>query len=470
MIEPGRRFGTFEVLRALGAGGMGEVYLARDLRLGRDVALKFLPDAVAQDSHRLARFEREARLLAVLNHPGIASIYGLETDADGVRFLVLELVPGETLAERLKRGPLPIREALEIGRQIAEALAAAHAAGVVHRDLKCANVKYTPSGTAKVLDFGLAKALGEEEPSSALDVSATASLTTSGMILGTPACMSPEQARGQAVDERTDVWSFGCVLYECLTRKPAFEGETASDVIAAVLTRDPDWRRLPRGLPAAARRLLGRCLQRDRQRRLHHIADARLELEEALAAPPSPRKHAMVVGAVVLVGVCVGAGAFWVGLRPDAPPDTRARTVEPRATAAVSRGVRPVRGLSSLSGYWVGTQHVDPLKTCGVRDRERPATLKLEVSPDGEVRGRDNARHDWSGAFGDDKQVAVRVSGSSICGDRRHEWSADYAGAIVEEAGTPVLEMKGVEEWCPPNCVFSSRYRLQRRDRGEGAP
>jgi len=283
-LQSGQRLASFEVLAPLGAGGMGEVYRARDAKLGREVALKILPAAFASDAGRLARFEREARLLASLSHPGIAAIHGLE-EADGVRFLVLELIPGETLADRVARGALPLRQALEIVRQIAEALESAHERGVIHRDLKPANVKVTPDGKVKVLDFGLAKALATEpselEPSQSPTISSSG--TRAGVILGTAPYMSPEQARGQPLDKRTDVWSFGCLFYEMLAGRRPFPGATVPDTIAGVLSREPDWEALPPATPVIVRSLLGRCLQKESVRRLHDIGDARLEIEEALA-------------------------------------------------------------------------------------------------------------------------------------------------------------------------------------------
>jgi eukaryotic-like serine/threonine-protein kinase len=284
-ILPGRRLGHYEITSAIGAGGMGEVYRARDSKLGRDVAIKVLPEAFAHDADRLSRFQREAKMLAALNHPNIATIYGLE-QSGGVNYLVMELIPGETLAERVSGGELKIEEGLKLGAQIAEALEAAHEKGVIHRDLKPANVKVTPEGRVKVLDFGLAKAYagdGEMDLSNAPTL--TAMGTEEGKILGTPAYMSPEQARGKPVDKRTDIWAFGCVLYELLTGKVAFRGETVSDTIAAVLERDPDFQKLPPATSAKIRNLLLRCLQKDSSRRQRDIGDARIEIEEALAAP-----------------------------------------------------------------------------------------------------------------------------------------------------------------------------------------
>ena len=284
-LSAGTRLGPYEILSALGAGGMGEVYRARDTKLNRDVALKVLPPAFTADTDRVARFEREARLLASLNHPRIGSIYGLE-DTGSTPALVLELVEGDTLDERVRRGPLPVPEALAIAQQIADALEAAHASGIVHRDLKPSNIKITHDGMVKVLDFGLARALAADgsEPDLAKSPTMTAG-TIPGVILGTAAYMSPEQARGRPVDKRTDVWAFGCVLFEMLTGSSAFGRETLTDTIAAVVGAEPDWTLLPSETPAGIRHLLTRCLQKDARRRIHDIADARIEVEDAMAAP-----------------------------------------------------------------------------------------------------------------------------------------------------------------------------------------
>jgi serine/threonine protein kinase len=263
---------------------MGEVWCATDTNLGRQVAIKILPDAFAQDPERLARFEREARTLASLNHPNIAQIYGLEK-TDGIRALVMELVEGPTLADRIAPGPIPVDEALPIARQIAEAMEAAHDQGIIHRDLKPANVKLRPDGTVKVLDFGLAKALdpvaaGSAEATASPTITSPAMMTRVGVILGTAAYMSPEQALGKPVDKRTDVWAFGCVLYEMLTGVRAFAGDEVSDTVAFVITKEPVWSALPASTPASIRRLLRRCLAKDRRQRLSDIADVRLEIDE----------------------------------------------------------------------------------------------------------------------------------------------------------------------------------------------
>jgi Tol biopolymer transport system component len=279
----GRQLGPYTITSTLGAGGMGEVYRAHDPKLARDIAIKILPRAFMGDRDRLSRFEREARVLASLNHPHIGAIYGLEA-IDGTPALVLELVEGETLADRIAAGPLPLADVLTIATQITEALDAAHERGIVHRDLKPSNVKIGRGGQVKVLDFGLARTADDDASSPDLSASPTltAHHTSGGQIMGTAAYMSPEQARGKVVDKRTDIWAFGCVLYEMLTGQPAFGGETTSDVIAGVLQRVPDWSRLD-AAPAAVRRLVRRCLEKEVRRRLHDIVDARLEIEDAQA-------------------------------------------------------------------------------------------------------------------------------------------------------------------------------------------
>ena len=314
--------GRFGVRGLLGSGGMGEVYRAHDDALGRDVAIKILPRRFIDDSDRLARFEREARVLATLNHPNIAAIYGVEAippskpgDA-GRRAMVLELVEGETLAERLQRGALPPAEVIDIATQLADALEAAHEKGIVHRDLKPANVKIRPDGVAKVLDFGLSKAFGAGAVEGA-SATAVPGQTLEGLVLGTPAYMSPEQARGQAVDKRTDIWAFGCVLYEMLAGAPVFRGDTSSDIISAVLTTEPDWSALPASTPAHVRRVVERCLVKDTRRRLRDIADARADLQDAAiaspaAAPVHPRRRVVLPWALAGTAVVI---AGWLAVR-----------------------------------------------------------------------------------------------------------------------------------------------------------
>jgi serine/threonine-protein kinase len=347
----GQSINHYRVIAALGAGGMGEVWLARDTRLERDVAIKALPDAFARDADRLARFEREARLLASLHHPNVGSIFGLE-EADGHRYLVLEYIEGQTLAAHVARGPLAMDEALAVCAQIAAGVEAAHEAGVIHRDLKPGNVILKPDGAVKVLDFGLAKASAADGSSSNLNLSAsptmTAGATGAGVILGTAAYMSPEQARGKAVDRRTDIWSFGCVLYECLTGRRAYEGETVSDLVARILEREPDWSAVPSSTPPTVRRLLERCLTKNPRDRLRDIGEARIALERGAGEPPAapapaparglPRFAPWLVAASCLAALAVTL--VW-SPRPTAP-----------ATAPTLRmSVAMADGESFASGY-----------------------------------------------------------------------------------------------------------------------
>jgi serine/threonine-protein kinase len=330
-IPSGTKLGSYEVRSAIGAGGMGEVYQAHDTKLERDVAIKVLPEAFAHDAERLSRFQREAKMLAALNHPNIAMIYGLE-QSGGTSYLVMELVSGETLAERIKRdGAVPIEEALDITRQIAKALEAAHEKGIIHRDLKPANVKVTPEDNVKVLDFGLAKAFAGDTSTEDMSNSPTLSraATLQGVILGTAAYMSPEQARGKAVDKRTDIWAFGCVLFELLTGKQAFHGEDITEILAAVVKSEPDWTALPANIPSTIRTLLSRCLRKDRRQRISDATDVRIEIEDAIAAPKdsgttqatpaSTSKLLLAVGAVAValaIIVVVMAWGWWRSTQP----------------------------------------------------------------------------------------------------------------------------------------------------------
>jgi serine/threonine protein kinase/Tol biopolymer transport system component len=307
----GTKLAHYEITGHLGTGGMGEVYQATDSKLGRSVAIKLLPEAFTNDGERSARFEREARVLASLNHPNIAAIYGVE-ESGGRKFLVMELVPGETLAERISRGAIPMDDTLRIASQIMEALEAAHEKGVVHRDLKPANIKITADGRVKVLDFGLAKAFEPETGNASLSNSPTMSIaaTQQGVILGTASYMSPEQARGRPVDQRADIWAFGCVLYELLSGKRTFDGETVVDIIGAVVNREPDWSALPQGSPV---RTLKRCLEKDPKHRLRSIGDAVLEPESAVDAAIVPRsvwRHPLV-RALAFVASAAAVFAFW---------------------------------------------------------------------------------------------------------------------------------------------------------------
>ncbi len=345
-LTPGTRLGPYDIVAPIGAGGMGEVYRARDAALGRDAAIKVLPEAFARDPERMARFEREARMLASLNHPHIAAIYGAGAEG-GTRFLAMEMVEGDELAALIARGPLPVADAVSIARQIAEALEVAHEKGIIHRDLKPANVKLTADGAVKLLDFGLAKAfegdVTEQDAASAFTATITTPMTAPNVILGTAAYMSPEQARGKLVDRRADIWAFGAVLFECLTGKRAFLGETASDTLAKILEREPDFAALPSDTPPRVRELLQRCLVKDPKLRLRDIGDARITLDEVLAtrapsgkfaavepapaAAPRAKSPRLVLTLTAIASLALGAVA-WRTFGPHAPgPETRCVSV-----------------------------------------------------------------------------------------------------------------------------------------------
>jgi len=362
-LRAGARLGPYEIVGPLGAGGMGEVYRARDPRLGRDVAVKALPAASSLDADRVARFEREAQILAALNHPHIAAIYGLEeAAADGPgqparsQFLILELVEGGTLADRIARGPMPAREALPIARQVADALHAAHDKGIIHRDLKPANIALTRDGQAKILDFGLAKA-----PAAGPDATTAAvPATESGIVLGTAGYMSPEQTRGLPLDKRSDIWSFGCLWFEALTGRHPFVGRTVSDTLVAILGREPEWSLLPPGTPPRVEWLLRRCLEKDPPRRLHDIADARIELDEAIARPGDSGS------------IESSTGASGLDLR-------RARTRERIAWASAGLGIAAAIGVFLMGGASDVPHAADaPFHTAIVL----PADVRLSVSED----------------------------------------------------------------------------------------
>ncbi|MGA2263257.1 MAG: protein kinase, partial [Acidobacteriota bacterium] len=363
----GTTLSHYRITEKLGAGGMGVVYRAEDTNLDRQVAIKVLPDIFSGDPERLARFEREAKLLASLNHPNIAAIHGLE-EAGGKRFLVLELVEGETLAQRIAKGPLPVDETLDVCRQIAEGLEAAHEKGIIHRDLKPANVKITPEGKVKVLDFGLAKAFHGE--TAAADASHSPTLTDQmtrpGVILGTAAYMSPEQARGKPVDKRADIWAFGCILYECLTGKRAFEGETVTETLAAILKAEPDWHALPVEASENLRAVLRRCLQKDASHRLRDIGDARIEIGDSIAQLAEavsvlrryPFRWILACAAVVLlVGILIGVALM--------------RYSQPATSSPVLRSVIKVE-----PGHWL-----DGLRRS--REAQSPSRTAMAISGDG---------------------------------------------------------------------------------------
>jgi Tol biopolymer transport system component len=414
-LAAGTRLGPYEITAPLGAGGMGEVYRARDTKLDRDVAIKVLPEVFALDRERLARFEREAKTLAALNHPHIAQIYGFE-QAGTTSALVMELVEGEDLAQRIARGAIPVDEALAIAKQIADALEAAHEKGIIHRDLKPANIKLTPDGAVKVLDFGLAKAF---EPTSgaapsSLSMSPTVTAGTQlGVILGTAAYMAPEQARGKPVDRRADIWAFGCVLFEMLTGSRAFEGEDVTETIAAVVTRDPDWSRVPASLPPHVVTLLRRCLEKNVQRRLPHLGVVRLDIDDALrhtdSAPQStvavaptlpsggPWLTRRAAGGALTVAVILIAGAFMWGRHTavgDPPLVTRLAIAPPPAEAITVSGIAHDLAISpdGRRAAYVGANGTALL----VRDLDRLDALRIDVgglpngpffSPDGQWIG-----------------------------------------------------------------------------------
>jgi Tol biopolymer transport system component len=412
--------GPYEVISAIGAGGMGEVYRALDTRLQREVALKVLPDVFALDPDRLARLQREAQVLASLNHPNIAAIYGFE-QADGVRALALEMVEGPTLADRIAAGPIPLDEALPIARQIASALEAAHESGVIHRDLKPANVKVRPDGTVKVLDFGLAKAV-EGGTSRSGSVSLSPTLTTPavtgvGTILGTAAYMAPEQARGRVVDKRADIWAFGCVLYEMLTGARPFEGSDITDVLASVIKSDPDWAALPAGLPPAVRNVIHHCLKKDAGLRFRDIGDVRLALAGAFhtetavptAAPPAaPRRSlarvVLMAAGVVALATSVG-GATWALMRPALPAVGRLAVLHSEAAVRFGGNGSDIvispdgRRIAYLAGDGEARLYLRPL------DQLTPTPLAptisnpahIFVSPDGQ----------WIG-FGDPTDITLK--------------------------------------------------------------
>jgi serine/threonine protein kinase/Tol biopolymer transport system component len=426
-IAAGTRLGSYEVVAQIGAGGMGEVYRAHDTKLARDVAIKVLPANVVNDPERLSRFQREARMLAALNHPNIATIYGLE-QFDGVVCLVMELVPGETLAERVKAGPLPLEEALKIAVQIAEALEAAHEKSLIHRDLKPANVKVTPEGKVKVLDFGLAKAFEGDSATEDMSNSPTLSraATMQGVILGTAAYMSPEQARGKACDRRTDIWAFGCVLYELLTARQAFQGETPTEILAAVLRGEPDWQALPETTPLSIRTLLRRCLQKETSKRARDAGDVRIEIEESLAAPvtaeadkaakgvPWLERRALIpsVGAL-LIGAAIAAFAVW-NLKPSPSPQPVIRTVInlPPGQQLAGLDSGPAIGLSPDGSHLVYVARQGGLQQLYLRAMD---SLESKAIPgtEGAVNPFFSPDGQWLGFFAGGKLMKVSANGGA---------------------------------------------------------
>ena len=476
----GSRLGSYDILAAIGAGGMGEVYRARDRKLDRDVAIKILPEALAADPERIARFEREAKTLAALNQPHIAQIYGLE-ESNGVRALVMELVEGPTLADRIAQGPTPLDEALPIAKQIAEALEAAHEQGIIHRDLKPANIKVRADSTVKVLDFGLAKAF---DPAASTSAGATMSPTLSihatqaGIILGTAAYMAPEQARGKPIDKRADIWAFGCVLFEMLTGRRAFEGDDISTTLAAILKADPEWSALPAAAPSSLGRLLHRCLHKDPKERLRDIGEARIAIEHMLsgaADEPVPTsavlhtpwwRRAVIPTAALLVGSLVTAVIVWFAARATiAPPRVWSFQVTPPGTAALTitgytRDIAVTPDGSRL--IYVGadgtTLFVRPLDQLDATPLVRGSGLRDPfVSPDGQ----------WVGFF-DGPQTLNKVpitGGPAVLvtqlgtSERGATWAADGTIIFATAATTTGLQRVSADGGVPEALTRPDRAR-----------
>ena len=471
-IGPGTRLGPYEITAPIGEGGMGKVYRATDTNLKRSVAIKVLPEAVATDAERVARFQREAEVLARLNHPNIAQIHGLEK-SDGTTALVMEFVEGPTLADRIAEGSIPGDEALTIARQIAEALEAAHEQGIVHRDLKPANIKLRPDGTVKVLDFGLAKAL--EAAPAGTDTAQSPTVTSPGMtgfgvILGTPAYMSPEQARGRAVDKRSDVWAFGCVLFEMLAGVRLFGGADATESIAAIVRAEPDWGKLPPGTPAAIRRLLRRCLTKDPRERLTDIGVARLEIRDALtppfadadqpALPPGrPRLPWIVAALSVALTAAVVAwslqrqsldpSAMWLEIVPPTgfSPESLALSPDGKLLAFVA----PVNGVPSLWVRRLDQERAQPV--AGTSDASFPFW-----NPDGRAIGF------FSGSTL--KRVDLSGGSSQVLADvtvgRGGTWSSDGVIVFAPEAGSGLMRIAAVGGVPTPATTLSDGQRGHR--------
>ena len=452
-LSPGHKLAHYEILEPIGKGGMGEVYRARDGKLGRDVAIKVLPDEFAKDEERLRRFRREAKVLASLNHPNIASIYGLE-QSGSIHYLVLELVPGETLAERISRGPIPLEEALDIATKIAEALEEAHEQGIVHRDLKPANVKQTEDGKIKVLDYGLAKVFQEETPDadSSMSPTLTRDATRVGVILGTAAYMSPEQAKGKRVDKRADVWAFGVVLFEMLTGKRAFAGEDVSDTLAYVLTKEPEWEALPANTPDSLRQVLRLCITKDSKQRARDIGDVRLAMKGAFETT-SPRQGAltqrvgsraalgMTAAAALVLGVITGVA----GWRLTRPAET------PRPVARFSIPLPPGNSLTGTG------RHVVALSSDGTRlvysaneQLYLRAMDQMEATP---ARGTEGARSpffspdgEWVGFWADGllKKVAIRGGAPVNLCEAPPPWGARWGAddtIVFGQSGTGIMQV-----------------------------
>ena len=460
-VAPGTRLGPYEIVAPLGAGGMGEVYRARDTKLGRDVALKVLPATFTTDPERMARFRREAQVLASLNHPHIGAIYGFE-DSSSAHALVMELIEGPTLADRIARGAIPVDEALPIARGIAEALEAAHERGIIHRDLKPANIKVTPDGNVKVLDFGLAKAI-EDNPS-ATDIhnspTITSMSTQPGIILGTAAYMSPEQAKGKSVDRRTDIWAFGCVLFEMLAGKRPFEGETVSDALAAVIRAEPEWSLLPSYTPQTIRNLLQRCLKKDPRQRLQAIGETRIAIEEVLSGTSQDLPSAVelrtaawrraLAWAVATAAIILAAlfAAKYFTRNPEPMPVIVSQIVPPPNTRFVFTGINPGPPIFSPDGERLVFSAVssDGRQLLWVRPFDSAAAKPLD--------GTDGATFPfWSadgrslGFFANGKLSRIDVSGGpplALCDiaiGRGGTWGADGTILFTPNVSSPVFRI-----------------------------
>jgi len=460
-VAPGTKLGPYEIGSPLGAGGMGEVYRARDTKLGRDVALKVLPATFATDPERMARFRREAQVLASLNHPHIGAIYGFE-DSGAIHALVMELVEGPTLADRIAPGAIPLDEALQIAREIAEALEAAHERGIIHRDLKPANIKITPDGNVKVLDFGLAKALEGHPASTDIHNSPTVTsmATLPGVILGTAAYMSPEQAKGKSVDRRTDIWAFGCAFFEMLAGKRPFEGETVSDALAAVIRAEPEWSLLPSHTPQTIRNLLQRCLKKDPRQRLQAIGDARISIEDVLSGAsqdlPSAvemrtaawrRALSWAVATVALILAALFATKYFTS-KPQPLPTIVSQITSPPNTRFVFTGINPGPPTLSPDGKQLVFSAVtsDGRQLLWVRPLNSAAAKPLD--------GTDGATFPfWSadsrslGFFANGKLSLIDVSGSpplALCDvaiGRGGTWGADGTILFTPNVSSPVFRI-----------------------------
>lgn len=461
-IASGTRLGHYEILSRLGAGGMGEVWCALDTRLNRDVAIKVLPAALAMDKERLVRFKREAQVLASLNHPNIAGIYGLE-ECDGVVALALELVPGPTLADRIAAGPIPIDETLLIARQIAEALETAHERGVVHRDIKPANIKVTADGTVKVLDFGLAKIFTEESQETDLSHSPTLIKGTQvGMILGTAAYMSPEQARGKSVDKRADVWAFGCVLFEMLSGKHAFDGDSITDILAAVVKEQPDWTSLPASTHEPVQRLLHRCLAKDPKQRLRDIGDARLDISEVLnggtyhaitepepGAKETPYRRRIVPWTIAALAIMVAVSALY--FRKASTENTSAE-MRQFTLAQPDEGPLDLTYGGSVLFSPDGTQLVSSIRVSGKRQLFLRALSSAQAQPlDGTQGASDpffSPDGKWLAFFAAGMLKKISVSGGAaevICkaeNPRGGVWTNDDFIVFTPDTDSPVYRVR----------------------------